>query len=171
MEKDNPGNSLDPQNDQANSGVKKRRIISQQDVTRTLLASEDVTRPVVKPLFQRLVSPKPANLKEVLQPLKQGVAYASDLISRLEDVHPSIRQEKVQHIRRITDTIHLLEGLQKALEKETKDLLASHHSQAEVGSEAIENRAIFMESSTLQNTLQSYIQTLEKMKSAQKAVR
>ncbi len=166
MENDNPSNSSAQQNDQTESGVKKRSIITQQDVKRTLLSSEDFTRPNVKPPAERLVSQKPANLKEALKPLKQGVTYASDLIHRLQDAHPSIQREKVQHTNRIKDTIHLLEGLQKALEKETKDLLTGHN-QAELGleDETSENHALYLESSTLMNTLESYIQTLGKMKS------
>lgn len=167
MEKDTPGsNGPAQQNNQKSVGVKKRNIISQQDVKRTLLSSEDFTRPKVKPLAERLVSQKPVNLKEALKPLKQGVTYASNLIHRLKDAHPSIQREKVQHTSRIKDTIHLLEGLQKALEKETKDLFTGHN-QAEMGleDETSENHALYLESSTMLNTLRSYIQTLEKMKS------
>ena len=166
MENDSLGNSSAQQNDQRDSGVNKRSIITQQDVKRTLLSSEDFSHPNVKPLAERLVSLKPASLKEALKPLKQGVTYASDLIHRLQDAHPSVQREKVQHANRIKDTIHLLEGLQKALEKETKDLITGHN-QAELGleDETSEDHSLYLESSTLLNTLKSYIQTLEKMKS------
>ncbi|WP_257293839.1 hypothetical protein [Endozoicomonas sp. YOMI1] len=163
MDKDSPSTQ---QNDQAISGVKKRSIISQQEVKRTLLSSADFNRPEVKPLAERLVSQKPANLKEALKPLKQGVNYASDLIHRLKDTHPCVQSEKQQHANRITDTIHLLEGLQKALEKETKDLFNGHNKAEGRQDEASDNHALYLESSTLLNTLQSYIRTLEKMKSA-----
>lgn len=166
MENDSPSNRSAQQNDQTDSGVKKRSIITQQDVKRTLLSSEDFTRPNVKPLAERLVSLKPANLKEALKPLKQGVSYASDLIHRLKSEHPSIQREKAQHANRIKDTLHLLEGLQKAIEKETKDLFIGHN-QAEIGleEETSEDHSLYLESSTLLNTLKSYIRTLEKMKS------
>ncbi|MGI2028015.1 hypothetical protein [Endozoicomonas acroporae] len=166
MDKDSPGNGSTRQNDQAMSGIKKRSIISQHEVKRTLLSSADFTRPKVKPLAERLVSQKPANLTEALQPLKQGVDYASDLIHRLQDTHPSAQDDRRQHANRITDTIHLLEGLQKALKKETKDLFNAH-SQTETGQQngTSDSHALYLESSTLLNTLQSYIRTLEKMKS------
>ncbi|MBO9495130.1 hypothetical protein J7438_13675 [Thalassotalea sp. G20_0] len=166
MDKDSHGNGSTRQNEQAMSGIKKRSIISQQEVKRTLLSSADFTRPQVKPLAERLVSQKPANLTEALQPLKQGVDYASDLIHRLQDTHPSAQDERQQHANRITDTLHLLEGLHKALEKETKDLFNAH-SQTETGPQNgnSDSHALYLESSTLLNTLQSYIRTLEKMKS------
>ena len=167
MNKESSGNGSTQQNDQAMSGIKKRSIISQQEVKRTLLSSADFTRPEVKPLAERLVSQGPPNLKEALQPLKQGVNYASDLIHCLKDTHPSAQGEKQQHANRITDTIHLLEGLQKALEKETKDLF-NGHNKVEMGLQdgTSDNHALYLESSTLLNTLQSYIRTLEKMKSS-----
>ncbi|WP_419534425.1 hypothetical protein [Endozoicomonas sp.] len=166
MEKDSPDKGSSQQNNQTTSGIKKRNIISQQDVKRTLLSSAEFPRPEVKPLAERLVSQKPATLKEALKPLKEGVNYASDLIHRLKDAHPSVKREKRQHANRIKDTIHLLEGLQKALEKETKDLF-NGHNEVEMGmqDETSEDHALYMESSALLNTLKSYIQTLEKMKS------
>ncbi len=44
MENDSPSNRSTPQNGQTDSGVKKRSIITQQDVKRTLLSSGDFTR-------------------------------------------------------------------------------------------------------------------------------
>nr|MDT0253828.1 hypothetical protein [Endozoicomonas sp.] len=66
---------------------------------------------------------------------------------------------------RINDTIHLLEGLQKAIEKETRELFIGH-DQAELGLEndTYEEKTLFRDSSILLSTLQSHIQTLEKMK-------
>ncbi|WP_419831944.1 hypothetical protein [Endozoicomonas atrinae] len=167
MDKDSPEKSAPRHSSQQGSAVKKRSIISQQDVKRTLLSSAGFTRPEVKPLAERLISQKPANLREALKPLKQGVNYASDLIHQLKDAHPSAQREKRQHANRIKDTIHLLEGLQKALEKETKGLFAGHNqAETRLKDETSENHALYLESSKLRNTLSSYIKTLEKMKSA-----
>ncbi|USE37692.1 hypothetical protein [Endozoicomonas sp. SCSIO W0465] len=167
MDKDNAEKSANERGDQKNSVANKRRIISQQDVNRTLLSSAGFPRVEVKPLAERMVSQQPDNLEEALAPLAEGVNYAADLIHRLQDAHPSLQQEKQQHADRINDTIHLLEGLQKALDKETKDRFNGHNN-AEIGQQEVtsENHALYRESSTLLNTLQSYIRTLEKMRSA-----
>ncbi len=131
--------------------IKDRNIISRQEVKKALLP--DSAHPVVKPLLSRLVSRQPGT--EALLSLRQGVAYAAELLRSLKSARPQASEEKVQHTIRIRDTIHLLEGLCKSINKETRAC-----SDDEPG------QLCYLELTALLDSIKSSIQILEEMKFA-----
>lgn len=131
--------------------TKNRNIISQQAVKKALLP--DCASPVVKPLLSRLVTRQPGT--EALLSLRQGVAYAAELLCSLKSARPQASEEKVQHTTRIRDTIHLLEGLCKSINKETRAC-----------SDDGPGQLCCLELTTLLNSIKSSIEVLEEMKLA-----
>lgn len=129
--------------------IKDRNIISQQAVKKALLP--DGARPVVKPLLSRLLSRQPDT--EALLSLRQGVAYAAELLCSLKSAKPQASEEKVQHTTRIRDTIHLLEGLRKSINKEAKAC-----------SDDGPGQLCYLELTTLLDSIKSSIEILEQMK-------
>ncbi len=130
--------------------IKDRNIITQQEVEKALLP--DCARLVVKPLAERLVNQQPDI--EALTSLRQGAAYASELVRSLKSTQPQASQEKVQHSTRIKDTIHLLEGLCKGIKKELKTHPADGPDQQ-----------CYLELMTLLDSIESSIKTLEEKQS------
>lgn len=130
--------------------MKDRNIITRQEVKKALLHGG---RPVVKPLARRLVNLQPG--AGALTPLRRGVTYAAELVDSLKVTQPRAQQEKAQHITRIKDTIHLLEGLRKGIEKEAIVQLADDPGQP-----------LCLELTVLLDSIKSSIETLQEMKSA-----
>ena len=130
--------------------IKDRNIITRQEVEKALLP--DCARLVVKPLVKRLMN-RQSGLA-ALAPLRQGVAYASELVSSLKRTQPRAPQEKVQHTTRIKDTLHLLEGLCKGIKKEIKTHPIDEPDQQ-----------CHLELTTLLDSIESSIKTLEEKQS------
>lgn len=130
--------------------IKNRNIITQREVKKALLHGD---RPVVKPLAKRLVNLQPGT--GTLTPLRRGVTYAVELVDSLKVAQPQAQQEKGQYVTRIDDTIHLLEGLRKGIEKEASVQLADGPDQP-----------LYLELTVMLDSVKSSIETLQEMKSA-----
>lgn len=140
--------------------VNKRNIISYQEAKKTRTVT-NFPLPDAKPLAERLIDLKPENLKDALEPLKSGVAHAATVIKQLQQTNSTHQQT-----HRINDTIHLLKGLQKAIEKETTNhWVGAKESKKKTGQEPEVDCPLQLQSEHLLMTLHAYIQALESLKS------
>lgn len=125
------------------------------------------SQPSPVPLSKRQITKKPETLRDALETFGKGVEHTKKVIENIQKETPSTPKEKRMHTNRIKDAIKHMEGLKKAISKETEEVRMLHNMAEHPAinfPETPENQALYQESSGLLDTLRKHIKTLKTMR-------